>query len=276
MSFLVFQSDFGLEDGAVSAMVGVALKEDAHLQIHHISHEIPAFNIFEASYRLLQTVPYWPVGTVFVSVVDPGVGTNREAIAVRTTSNYIIVTPNNGTLTHLEQDHGIEEVRLIQTDDFISHTFHGRDVFAKAGAQLASGKRSFTEIGPLFEKEKLVRLALYQNIVESDLVQGSVDSLDVRFGSLWTSIRVEEFQELGIDFGESVMVTISNSQRMVYRQVLPFEVTFGKVPLGASVVYVNSMDRIGIAINQGSFSRAYGIGTGHQWEVCFKKPSNSI
>ena len=184
MSFLVFQSDFGLEDGAVSAMVGVALKEDAHLQIHHISHEIPAFNIFEASYRLLQTVPYWPVGTVFVSVVDPGVGTNREAIAVRTTSNYIIVTPNNGTLTHLEQDHGIEEVRLIQTDDSISHTFHGRDVFAKAGAQLASGKRSFTEIGPLFEKEKLVRLALYQNIVESDLVQGSVDSLDVRFGSL--------------------------------------------------------------------------------------------
>ena len=144
MSFLVFQSDFGLEDGAVSAMVGVALKEDAHLQIHHISHEIPAFNIFEASYRLLQTVPYWPVGTVFVSVVDPGVGTNREAIAVRTTSNYIIVTPNNGTLTHLEQDHGIEEVRLIQTDDSISHTFHGRDVFAKAGAQLASGKRSLS------------------------------------------------------------------------------------------------------------------------------------
>ena len=72
-------------------------------------------------------------------------------------------------------------------------------------------------------------------------------------GALWTSIRVEEFQELGIDFGESVMVTIRNSQRMVYRQVLPYEVTFGKVPLGASVVYVNSMDRIGIAINQGSF-----------------------
>ena len=76
---LVFQSDFGLSDGAVAAMYGVALSVDPSLRIYDLTHEIPPFDIFEASYRLLQAVPYWPEGTVFVTVVDPGVGSRRRS-----------------------------------------------------------------------------------------------------------------------------------------------------------------------------------------------------
>lgn len=80
---LVFQSDFGLVDGAVSAMEGVALGVDPSLKIHHLTHDITPYNIFEGSYRLFQTVNYWPEGTVFVSVVDPGVGTKRKSVVPR-------------------------------------------------------------------------------------------------------------------------------------------------------------------------------------------------
>ena len=98
---LVFQSDFGLVDGAVSAMEGVALQVDPELKLHHLTHDITPYNIFEGSYRLFQTVNYWPEGTVFVSVVDPGVGTNSKSVVAKTKTGQYIVTPDNGTLTHL-------------------------------------------------------------------------------------------------------------------------------------------------------------------------------
>src|SRR6476659_9263446 len=110
---VVFQSDFGLKDGAVSAMKGVALGVSSDLKLYDLTHEIPAYNIWEAAYRLEQTVPYWPAGTVFVSVVDPGVGTNRKSVVLKTKSGHFIVTPDNGTLTLIAQSLGIEEVRQI-------------------------------------------------------------------------------------------------------------------------------------------------------------------
>ena len=91
-NLLVLQSDFGLVDGAVSAMVGVALQEDSNLKIHHLTHDITPYNIFEGSYRLFQTVEYWPQGTTFVSVVDPGVGSDRKSVVALTERNQYIVT----------------------------------------------------------------------------------------------------------------------------------------------------------------------------------------
>jgi S-adenosylmethionine hydrolase len=90
---LVFQSDFGLKDGAVSAMKGVAYGVSNELVMFDITHEIPAYNIWEASYRLRQTAPYWPSGTVFVSVVDPGVGSDRRSIVAKTKSGTILLHP---------------------------------------------------------------------------------------------------------------------------------------------------------------------------------------
>ena len=88
-NLLVLQSDFGLVDGAVSAMIGVALEESPTLKIHHLTHDITPYNIFEGSYRLFQTVDYWPEGTTFVSVVDPGVGSKRKSVVAKTAKKSI-------------------------------------------------------------------------------------------------------------------------------------------------------------------------------------------
>ena len=162
--FLVFQSDFGLVDGAVSAMEGVAYNVCSELKIAHITHDITQYNIFEGSYRLFQTVEYWPEGTVFVSVVDPGVGTSRKSVVVKTSKNQYIVTPNNGTLTHINRFVGIDEIREIEesvnrrSNTEHSYTFHGRDVYAYTGARLASGTIGFEEVGPLMDIGEIVEL----------------------------------------------------------------------------------------------------------------------
>lgn len=202
-AFLVFQSDFGMADGAVSAMKGVAYSVDPSLVISDITHEITPYNIFEASYRLFQTLPYWPENTVFVSVVDPGVGTSRQSVIARTAGGQYIVTPNNGTLTHIAAFLGITEIRLIEEqrnrlkNSEASYTFYGRDVYAYTGARLAAGLISFEEVGPRLEMDDLVSLDLYGATLKGSSVTGQIDILDVRFGSLWTSIPFETFNALG-------------------------------------------------------------------------------
>src|SRR5471030_2885189 len=151
---VVFQSDFGLKDGAVSAMKGVAMGVSPDLKLYDLTHEIPAYNIWEAAYRLEQTVRYWPAGTVFVSVVDPGVGTTRKSVVLKTKSGHYIVTPDNGTLTLIAESLGIDEVREIdenvnrRKDSKKSYTFHGRDVYAFTAARLAAGVITYEQVGP--------------------------------------------------------------------------------------------------------------------------------
>src|ERR1700739_1647793 len=141
---IVYQSDFGLKDGAVSEMKGVAMAVSPDLKLFDLTHEIPAYNIWEAAYRLEQTVRYWPAGTVFVSVVDPGVGTSRKSVVMKTKSGHFIVTPDNGTLTLIAESLGVAEVREIdenvnrRKDSQKSNTFHGRDVYSYTAARLAS------------------------------------------------------------------------------------------------------------------------------------------
>lgn len=149
---LVIQTDFGISDGAVSAMYGVALTVDSNLRVFDLTHNIPQYNIWEGSYRLYQTLPYWPEETVFISVVDPGVGTSRLSVVVKTVNNQYIVTPDNGTLTHIKKDIGIKEARIIDEktnrlpQSGESYTFHGRDVYAYTGARLASNTITFEEV----------------------------------------------------------------------------------------------------------------------------------
>src|SRR3954454_7787342 len=108
---VVFQSDFGLKDGAVSEMKGVAMGVSPDLKLFDLTHEIPAFDIWEAAYRLQQSAPYWPSGTVFVSVVDPGVGSSRKSVVLKTKTGQFFVTPDNGTLTLVAQSMGIDAIR---------------------------------------------------------------------------------------------------------------------------------------------------------------------
>lgn len=278
-NLLVFQSDFGLVDGAVAAMYGVAYEVSQDLIINNLTHEIPPYNIWEASYRLIQSVQYWPKGTVFVSVVDPGVGSNRKSVVAKTTQGQYIVTPDNGTLTHLKQLIGFEEVREIaeskhrRKNTEFSYTFHGRDVYAYTGAKLASGAITFEEVGELLSVEKIVELPSVPATFDGTVISGSIDILDVRFGSLWTNISRELFTELDIQFGETVELTILNGSMRVYSNRVTYGETFAKVNIGEIILYVNSMYHMAIAINQGNFARAYNVGTGNDWKVELRKSS---
>ncbi len=273
MKPLVYQTDFGLVDGAVSAMYGVAYCVDPTLRIHDLTHDITPFNIWEASYRLIQTLVYWPEGTVFVSVVDPGVGSDRKSVVVKTRSGRYIVTPDNGTLTHVIRLEGIEAVREI--DENInrlprsgeSYTFHGRDVYAYTGARLAAGIIEFEGVGPELPVESLVSLPIVEPKIEGNAVCGTIDVLDVRFGSLWTNIPRTLFLETGIRYGDRVSITIENDTRCVYRNIILFAKSFAEVYVGEALSYVNSLDCVAVAINQGSFARAYNIGTGNSWRI---------
>lgn len=273
--FLVFQSDFGLVDGAVSAMKGVAYKVDPSLLISDVTHDITPYNIFEASYRLFQTVDYWPVGTVFVSVVDPGVGSDRKSIVARTAKGQYVVTPNNGTLTHLSVFGGIEEIREIEEstnrlkDSSLSYTFHGRDVYAYTGARLASGVISYEEVGPALDMSELVALELFSAVQTDTSVSGRVDILDVRFGSLWTSVPFENFKALGFKFGDDVDVRIFRGDILVYANRVTYGRSFSAVRAGMPIIYMNSVNHMALAVNQGSFADTYHIGVGDQWTISF-------
>ena len=279
---LVIQSDFGLADGAVSAMYGVALSVDEDLSIYDLTHEIPQYDIWEASYRLIQTVDYWPSGTVFVSVVDPGVGSDRRSIVVRTVNGQYIVTPDNGTLTHVKRMLGIEGARII--DESInrlpnsgeSYTFHGRDVYVYTAARLAAGIIDFDGVGPKTEVDTITELHIVEASEEKGLVSGTVDVLDVRFGSLWTNIPRKLFMDLGVKHGGRVEVSIENGKRLVYKNILTYTRSFADVNVGEGLVYVNSLDNMAVAINQGSFSKAYNIGTGTEWKISIRKAPKII
>ena len=270
---LVYQTDFGLVDGAVSAMYGVAYSVAPELKIHDLTHDITPFNIWEASYRLIQTIIYWPEKTVFVSVVDTGVGSDRKSIVGKTNSGRFIVTPDNGTLTHVIRLEGIAEARVI--DETInrlprsgeSYTFHGRDVYAYTGARLAAGIIDFEGVGPALDVKELVSLPIVEPILDGNAVCGTIDVLDVRFGSLWTNIPRTLFLQTGIQYGDRVSITIENDTRTVYRNIILFARSFADVYVGEALTYVNSLDCVAVAINQGSFARAYNIGTGNSWRI---------
>ena len=270
---LVFQTDFGLVDGAVSAMYGVAYTVDPALRIHDLTHDITPYNIWEASYRLIQTIHYWPEGTVFVSVVDPGVGSDRKSVVVKTKSGRYIVTPDNGTLTHVLRAEGMEAAREIDENvnrlprSGESYTFHGRDVYAYTGARLASGIIDFEGVGPEIPVESLVELPIVEPVLSGNAVCGTIDVLDVRFGSLWTNIPRTLFLQTGVQYGERVSITIENDTRCVYRNIIQFAKSFADVYVGEALAYVNSLDCVAVAINQGSFARAYNIGTGNSWRI---------
>lgn len=270
---LILQSDFGIEDGAVSAMKGVARMVSDNIFISDLTHDIPPYDIWVASYRLYQTVKYWPKGTVFVSVVDPGVGSDRRSIACLTKTGHYIITPDNGSLTHILHYEGIESViaidevksRLPHSEE--SHTFHGRDIYAYNGARLAAGQIEFEDLGQSIDLDSIKQLPINDSRQEGDTLIGYIDVLDIRFGSLWTNIPLFYFKENDIHHGDNLIVTIYNRENKVYQNIMKFVRSFADVNIGEPLVYINSLVNIGVAVNQNSFSKLYHIGTGNDWRI---------
>ncbi len=273
---VVIQTDFGVKDGAVAAMKGVAYGVDEDLMLVDLTHEIPAYNIWEAAYRLNQVVPYWPANTVFVSVVDPGVGTERRSVVAKTKKGHYIVTPDNGTTTLVAESKGIESVRLI--DEKInrregsdsSYTFHGRDVYMYTAARLASGKISFEEVGTVLN-EPLKTISYQRAIFENGLIKGNIPVLDPQYGNVWTNIPDTMIKRAGIKTGDSLSVSISFMDSLVYTDKIIFSSTFGNVAEGKPLGYVNSLMNFSVAINRGNFAETFKIGSGSEWTIRVQK-----
>jgi S-adenosylmethionine hydrolase len=273
---LVLQTDFGLKDGAVSAMRGIAVGVSPKLSVHDLSHANTPFDIWEGAYRLKQAAPFWPEGTVFVSVIDPGVGTERKSIVLRTKSGHIFVTPDNGTLTLVAEELGIAEVREIdetknrRPGSDRSYTFHGRDIYAYVGARLAAGVISFEAVGPL-RPPRVVMLDYERARQDGKALLGTIPFLDFQYGNVWTNLDETWFGRLAPKFGERFRVTISRDGQAVYAGVMPYVRTFGDVPPGSPLLYLNSLMNVSFALNQGDFAKQHGVASGGEWRVRVEK-----
>lgn len=269
---VVFQSDFGLKDGAVSAMKGVALGVSADLKLEDITHEIPAYNVWEAAYRLEQTVPYYPKGTVFVSVVDPGVGTDRKSVVLKTRSGHYIVTPDNGTLTLVSVSLGIDEIREInetlnrRRGSNQSYTFHGRDVYAYTAARLAAGKITFEEVGKLLPKN-VISIPHQKAVLQNGKLRGNIPILDVQYGNIWTNIDNTLLEKFNLKYNDVLKVAIYHNEKQVYNGLASYHETFGSVKKGSPLLYLNSLMQLSLALNMENFALKNGIGSGAEWNI---------
>jgi S-adenosylmethionine hydrolase len=275
-NLLVLQTDFGVKDGAVAAMKGVAMQVNTRLQVFDLTHEIPAYNIWEAAYRLQQAAPFWPAGTVFVSVVDPGVGSSRKAIVLQTNSGHYFVGPDNGSFALVAAKMGIKAVREIDEKtnrlpgSQESYTFHGRDLFAYTAARLASGRIRFEQAGKLLPN-KIVMLNWQPAKVENNVVTGMIDILDIQYGNVWTNIDEKLLAAIGVEKKDSIDIDIFYQDSLRYTGTMPLVNTFSDVPDQAPLAYFNSLMKLSFALNMGSFSQKFGIASGPGWTLRIKK-----
>lgn len=276
---LVFQTDFTYKESAVSAMYGVVKSVDRELEIMDGTHEIPQYDIWSASYRLSQSMRFWPQGTIFISVVDPGVGTPRKACIAQTADGYFVVTPDNGALTHVKQSSGIIEVREIDEsvnrlrgkDTEETNVFHGRDLFGYCAAKLASGLITYEQVGPAYPVDEIITLSIHQPKLEDGKVSGIFEIGDPNFGNLWTNIPLSLFSKAGFAYGDFLYLTIRREVQVVFEEKILFHKSFGYAQKGEVIIYNNELMKISLAVSQGSFCERYNISYGPDWEVEFEK-----
>lgn len=269
---LVFQTDFSLRDGAVSAMKGVAFGVSPDLKQFDLTHEIPPFNVWEAAFRLKQTAAYWPSNTVFVSVVDPGVGTERRSVVMRAKTGHLFVTPDNGTLTFVAETLGVAELREIDavrqrlkgSED--SYTFHGRDLFAYVGARLATGKLNFSDVGPRLTNG-VVSIPYTKAAAKDGALVGTIPVLDVQYGNVWSNIEKPLFDTLGAKIGERFSFRVLKDGRVIHSGEAPYVATFGAVKEGEPLLFLNSLLEVSLALNMDSFAKKHGVGSGPEWSL---------
>ena len=272
MNLIVFQSDWTYMEGAVASTYGVIKSVNKDIEIITASHEIPKFDIYSASYRLRQYVSFWPKGTIFVSVVDPGVGTARRACVARSEDGYYFVTPDNGTLTHINAEHPIVEVREIDEErNRLQSTkgvaiFHGRDLFGYCAAKLACGLISYEEVGKKYPNEEIVKFDTQEAIYSDNKIEGYIEIDDPNFGNLWTNIDTNKALEI-FNYGEEVFVEIKKGEEILYANNTMLSKAFGDVKKGDVVLYNNELMKLALAISQGSFKDEYKASFGPEYRI---------
>ena len=249
---IIMITDFGVKDFYVGAMKGAMYKVFPQAKIDEISHGVSKFDIKEGAYTLAKAAPEFPAGTVFVGVIDPGVGTQRKPIAMKTENGNYFIAPDNGLLTLIAGSMGVAEVREITNRDIMrqdvqSSTFHGRDIFGPAAAHLAKGF-AFEKIGPVLKE--YVQLPISFAKIVDDAIVGQIDVID-EYGNVITNIRPDLFEKLGIQRGQTIEIEFSH-QRSVFCKYVK---AYGDAPVGSGVGLFGSGGVFEVAVNQGNLAK---------------------
>lgn len=255
---IVFMTDFGVVDDSVAICRGVMYSVMPDVRIVDLTHQVTPFSISDGARFLYGATPYFPARTVFVVVIDPGVGSSRKAIVAHSRRGQYFVLPDNGLLTLVDQRDGIDAVREITNPDWmigrkLSSTFHGRDIFSPVGAHMARGD-DWTKVGPEMPVKDLVRLELKAPTLDDRGLSATVIATDGPFGNLVTNVDGEEFLKLGYQRGQEVPVTVGDREMKI-----KFVRTFSDVPLDQPLLYIDSRGHLALAVNQNSFAATYGV-----------------
>jgi S-adenosyl-L-methionine hydrolase (adenosine-forming) len=250
---VVFMSDFGNQDHSVAVCKAAMLHVNPDLRIIDLTHETPPYNIRHAASILAHTVRYYPKDTVFVAVIDPGVGSARNPMAVKTKQGHYLVGPDNGVFSAIIAEEGIASAVKLENSQYyfhlreVSSTFHGRDIFSSVAAHLASGI-SIQDLGS-FIKEP-VRLAAEEAILQNGEIQGIVVRIEEPYGNILTNIPEKMLAKAGIKLGDTIRIEIGRK-----KYLMPYKNTFADVPVGKSLALTHSDDHLSFSVNQGNFAQ---------------------
>jgi hypothetical protein len=245
-------TDFGLRDGYVAAMKGVMLAVYPAAQLVDLSHEVEPQNVQAGSFLLQTHFRYFPAGTVHLAVVDPGVGTERAALACYA-GGHFFVAPDNGLLDFCLDFSDQQTVRLTRREfwrETISSTFHGRDIFAPVAAHLARGEPLLNLGGPFSLQRRLPPFACR---IEGKVLHGRIAYVD-RFGNLISNISQQRLQE----FSQNQPVTVSLAGHLIGG----LSKTYGDVPPEAPIALIGSFGFLEIAVSCGNAQLRFGAGCG--------------
>lgn len=256
---IVLLTDFGTKDSYAASMKGVILTYDPEAVIMDLTHEISPQNITQAAFVLEWTYSFCPKNSIFISVVDPGVGSKRRILAAKTRRG-IFLAPDNGLLTRVLEKEKSYELRFVTNKNFfartVSYTFHGRDCFAPAGARLAKDPSLFSQLGP--RANHFVRLDLGESQMRAGKLKGEILFFD-HFGNAFINIPKTLLARHPKRSGHRVKARGKN--------LGPIRQSYYEVKKGQLVVVFNSMGLLEIAINQGNAREKLKLKEGDSVEV---------
>lgn len=277
--YVVFSTDFGLKDGAVCSMYGVVKSIDPEIEMFNLTHEVTKFCTWTASYRLWQSMAFWPKGTIFVSVVDPGVGTPRKACVARTSNGYYVVTPDNGSLTLVKEKFGIDEVRRDRRDPqppgWRGHRGRGdlprsRPVRLLRG-KLAAGLIDYEGVGPAYSVDEIICNPLPEAKITEGRADGYVAMICPNFGCVDTNINYQQFVAAGFRHGDMVNTLVKHGEEVKFEGKVLFHRSFGYVAKGEPIIYNNELNNLDLSLNEVSMGETYGISYGPDWTISIWK-----
>jgi S-adenosylmethionine hydrolase len=259
-------SDLGNKDFYVAALKGTIYSIYPDAVIVDITHQISPYNIKEGALTLYLAEREFPAGTIFVAAVDPGVGTSRRPIVVLSLDGKYFIGPDNGIFNFIYREVGVQRVYQIKNPTWmrqarVSKTFHGRDFFGPVAAHLAAGW-PLEEVGP--EMKDYMLLSLTPVVKKGNRIKSEITAID-RYGNVRLNVSEKLFSSLGINPGEEVVVRLKNKTVKV-----KWVSTYGKVPVGASLLLISSTGFLELAVNRGSAARKYGLEIGAR--VTIEKP----